>query len=101
MKYLTFGKTQKYSFSKFLLRHDVVRVFVSVSVLVFCTDYFVIVPLNVKFLHSLQHSLYEHQFNLYSNQPTIFAADLNNSVVYFIENSFAFSGLSFHLYINT
>ena len=57
--------TQKYSFSKCLLRHDVVRVFVSFCVLIFFTRHFVMVPLNLTYLHCLQHSLFEHHFNLY------------------------------------
>ena len=57
--------TQKYMFSKCLLRHDVVRVLVSSLVLVFCTGHFVMVPLNMTYLHCLQHSLFEHLFNLY------------------------------------
>ena len=33
----------------------------------FCTGHFVMVPLNMTYLHCLQHSLFEHLFNLYSN----------------------------------
>ena len=58
------------------------------------------VPLNLTYLHCLQHSLYEHLFNLYSNQPTIFATDFNNSVVYFIVNYFVFAVLSFFLHLH-
>jgi len=58
-------KTQKYSLSKCLLRHDAVRVFVSFLVLVFCTGHFVMVPFNMTYLHCLQHSLFEHLFNIY------------------------------------
>jgi len=57
-------KTQKYRFSKCLLRHDVVRVFVVLCVS-FCTGHFVIVTLNLAYLHCLQHSLFKHLFNLY------------------------------------
>jgi len=57
-------KTQKYSFSECLLRHDVVRVFVSFCI-GFCTGHFVMVPLNLTYLHYLQHSLFKHLFNLY------------------------------------
>jgi len=49
-------------FSKCLLRHDVVRVVPCAS---FCTGHFVMVPLNMTYLHCLQHSLFEHLFNLY------------------------------------
>jgi len=61
-------------FSKCLLRHDVVRVFVSSLVLVFCTGHFVMVPLNMTYLHvhCLQHSLFEHLFNLYYNSCVIY-----------------------------
>ena len=31
----------------------------------FCTGHFVMVPLNITYLHCLQHSLFEHLFNLY------------------------------------
>ena len=31
----------------------------------FCTGHFVMVPLNMTYLHYLQHSLFEHLFNLY------------------------------------
>jgi len=47
-------------FPKCLLRYDVVRVFVSSLVLVF-----VRAILNMAYLHCLQHSLFEHLFNLY------------------------------------
>ena len=57
-------KHKKYMFSKCLLRHDVVRVFVSFLVLVFVRA-IVMVPLNMTYLHCLQHSLFEHLFNLY------------------------------------
>jgi len=53
------------AFSKFQLPHGVVRVFVSFCVLVFCTGHFVMVPLNLTYLHCLQHFSFEHLFNLY------------------------------------
>ena len=31
----------------------------------FCTGHFVMVPLNLTYLHCLQHSAFEHLFNLY------------------------------------
>jgi len=31
----------------------------------FCTGHFVMAPLNLTYLHCLQHSLFEHLFNLY------------------------------------
>jgi len=41
-----------------MLRHDVVRVFVSFCVCVsFCTGHFVMVPLNLTYLQYLQQSL--------------------------------------------
>jgi len=57
-------KNTKYSLSKCLLRHDVVRVFCVVPCVSFCTGYFVMVPLNMTYLHCLQNSLFEHLFNL-------------------------------------
>jgi len=33
----------------------------------FCTGHFVMVPLNMTYLHCLPHSLFEHLFNLYCN----------------------------------
>jgi len=38
----------------------------------FCTGHFVMVPLNMTYLHLLQHSLFEHLFNLYCNVITCF-----------------------------
>ena len=39
----------------------------------FCTGHFVMVPLNMTNLHCLQHSLFEHLFNLYleSGNPNL------------------------------
>jgi len=34
----------------------------------FCTGHFVMMPLNMTYLHCLQHSLFKHLFNLYCNQ---------------------------------
>jgi len=39
--------------------------FVLFCVFVFCTGRFVMVPLNLTCLHCLQHSFFEHHFNLY------------------------------------
>ena len=39
--------------------------FCVVSCVSFCTGHFVMVPLNMTYLHCLQHSLFEHLFNLY------------------------------------
>ena len=39
----------------------------------FCTGHFVMVHLNMTYLHCLQHSLFEHLFNLYSNSNTRYA----------------------------
>ena len=47
-----------------MLRHGVVRVFVSFCVS-FCAGHFVMVPLNLTYLHCLQHSFFEHLFNLF------------------------------------
>jgi len=57
-------KTQKCSFSKCLLRHGVVRVLCRLRVSL-CMGDFVMVPLNLIYLHCFQHSLFEHLFNLY------------------------------------
>jgi len=40
-------------------------VFLCRSVCWFCTGHFVMVPLNLTYLHCLQHSFFEHLFNLY------------------------------------
>jgi len=40
-------------------------VFCVVLCVSFCTGHFVMVPLNLTYLHCLQHSLFEHLFNLY------------------------------------
>jgi len=34
----------------------------------FCTGHFVMVPLNLTYLHCLKHSLFKHLFNLYFNR---------------------------------
>jgi len=44
-------KTQKYSLSKCLLRHDVVRIFCVVPCVSFCTGHSVMMPLNMTYLH--------------------------------------------------
>jgi len=41
-------------------------VFCVVLCVSFFTGHFVMVPLNLTYLHCLQHSLYEHLFNLYN-----------------------------------
>jgi len=48
--------------SKCLLRHGVLRVFVSFCV--FLSGHVVMVPSNYTYLHCLQHSLFEHFLNL-------------------------------------
>jgi len=45
----------------------------------FCTGHFVMVPLNLTYLHCLQHSLFEHLFNLYYQYTSI---QLNYKSVY-------------------
>jgi len=40
-------------------------VFCVVLCVSFCTGHFVMVPFNLTYLHCLQHSLFEHIFNLY------------------------------------
>ena len=68
IKLIKIRKTQKYCFcSKYLLRHGVVRVFVSFSVLVFCHG-----ALKLDISKCLQHSLFEHLFNLYYSTFEIF-----------------------------
>jgi len=59
--------TQKYMFSKCLLRHDVVRVFNVVPCVSFCTGHFVMLRLNMTYLYCLQHYLFEQLFNIYCN----------------------------------
>ena len=41
--------------------------FCVVPCVTFCTGHFVMVPLNMTYLHCLQHSLFEHLFNLCFN----------------------------------
>ena len=48
-------KTQNYSFCV-------------VPCVSFCTGHFVMVPLNMTYLHCLKHSLFEHLFNLYCHR---------------------------------
>jgi len=57
-------KSEKHKNIVCLLRHDVVRVFCAVPCVSFCTGHFVMVPLNMTYLHYLQHSLFE-QFSIY------------------------------------
>jgi len=49
----------------FYLGHDVVMCFGVFLCVSFCTGHFGMVPLNLTYLHCLQHSLFEHLFNLY------------------------------------
>jgi len=44
---------------------DVVVVVINYFLHSFCTGHFAMVPLNLTFLHCLQHSLFDHFFNLY------------------------------------
>jgi len=37
-----------------------------------CTGHFVMVPLNLTYIHCLQHSLFEHLFNLYCDRFLVF-----------------------------
>ena len=46
-----YKNTIKIDLSKCMLRHGVLRVFVSFSMLGFCTGHFVMVPLNLTYLH--------------------------------------------------
>ena len=71
MKFNKNPKNTKNSFfSKCLLPHGVLCVFVSFCVLVFVraifTRHFVMVSLNLTYLHCLQLYFFEHLFNLYS-----------------------------------
>jgi len=59
-------KTQKYRF--FFLMYVAswcCTCFCVVLWVSFCTGNFVMVPLNMTYLHCLQHSFFEHPFNLY------------------------------------
>jgi len=62
-------KSEKHTivFSKRLLRNGVLRVFVSFCVLVFVRGIFVMVPLNLTYLHCIQHFFFENLFNLNYN----------------------------------
>ena len=42
------------------------------------------VPLNLTYLHYLQHSLFEHLFNLYYINCNYFINDIFNLLVYFL-----------------
>jgi len=48
-----------------MLRLGVLCVFVLICMYFLCTGYFVMVPLKLTYLHCLQHSSFEHLFNLY------------------------------------
>jgi len=61
------SKHKNIFFSKCLLRCTCFCVVLWVS---FCTGHSVMVPLNLTCLQSLQHSLFEHLFNLYLLSPT-------------------------------
>ena len=54
------------------------HVFCVVLCVCFCTGHFVMVPLNLTFLYCLQHSLFEHLFNLYYSH-TVFLNKLRPS----------------------
>jgi len=43
----------------------ILYVFCVVQCVSFCTGHFVMVPLNLTYLHCLQHSLFQRIFNLY------------------------------------
>ena len=64
-----------------MLRLGVLRVFCVVLCVGFCTDHFVMVPLNLTYLHCLQHYFFEHLFNLYYSH--------NLSIVHELEATFA------------
>ena len=51
--------TKKIVYSECMLRLGVLRV-LCCSVYLFCTSHFVMVPLNLTYLHCLQHSFFEH-----------------------------------------
>ena len=55
---------------------------ISTTCVSFCTGHFVIVPLNMTYLHCLQHSLFEHPFNFYY---ILFESD---TLVLHLHNSF-------------
>ena len=52
------------------IRHDVVS-FCVLSCVSLCTGHFVMVPLNMTYLHCVQHSLFEHLFNLYYDSMSL------------------------------
>jgi len=50
----------------------------------FCTGHFVMVPLNMTYLHCLQYALFEHLFNLYWHIYIVYnILYLNISLIYF------------------
>jgi len=57
--------TRNVFFSECLLPLGVLLVFCAVLCVCFCTSHFEMVPLNMTYLHCLQHSSCEHLFNLY------------------------------------
>jgi len=59
-------KSEKHKNICFLNVCCVIKSFCVVPCASFCTGHFVMVPLNMTYLHCLQHSLFEHLFNLYS-----------------------------------
>jgi len=63
--YAVFPQTQKYSVFLNVCCAMMVYVFCIVLCVSFCTGHFVMVPLNLIYLHCLQYSLFEHLFNLY------------------------------------
>jgi len=53
----------------------------------FCTGHFVMVPLNMTYLHCLQHSLFEHLSNLYWHVYIVYnILSLNISSIYILTN---------------
>jgi len=65
-------QTQKilYFYSVCMLLLCALRVFVVICVCL-CIGHLVMVPLNFAFLHCLQHSFFEHIFNLYLYMVTV------------------------------
>ena len=59
-------KTQTYNFYiEMLVASWCCTCFCVVLCVSFCTGHFVVVPLNLTYIHCLQHSFFEHLFNLY------------------------------------
>ena len=74
-------KNTKKSFFLHVCCVMVLYVFCVVLCVSFCTGHFVMVPLNLTYLHCLQQSFFEHLFNLYLLKRHILLYKITFSVV--------------------